>query len=66
MKTNKPKEQFQMADLLFEMGMEYEVIEKVTGITSRELFLNRINMIDFNNKMNDNLNDKSRKSSKRR
>ncbi len=66
MKTNKPKEQFQMANLLFEMGMEYEVIEKITGITSQELFLNNINMIDFDDEKRNNLNCKSRKSSKRR
>lgn len=66
MKTYKPKEQFVVADILFEMGMDYEVIEKVTGINSRELFLNRINMIDFKEKKVDNLNVKSKKSSKRR
>lgn len=66
MKTYKPKEQFVVADILFEMGMDYEVIEKVTGINSQELFLNRINMIDFKEKKVHNLNVKSEKSSKRR
>ncbi len=66
MYSKKAKEQFKMADLLFEMGLDYEVIEKVTGITSKELFLNKINMIDFDIQKSDNLNVKRRKSSQRR
>lgn len=66
MKTNKPKEQFEVASTLFEMGMDYEIIEKVTGITGTELFLNKINMIDFDKQKDDNLNVKRNKSSKRR
>ncbi len=66
MKTNKPKEQFDIASTLFEMGMDYEIIEKITGITGTELFLNKINMIDFDNQKGDNLNVKRKKSSKRR
>lgn len=66
MKTNKAKEQFQIADILFEMGLDYEIIEKVTGITSQELFLNRINMIDFVKQNHDNIKVKRKTSSKRR
>ncbi len=66
MKTNKPKEQFDIASTLFEMGMDYEIIEKITGITGTELFLNKINMIDFDKQKGDNLNVKRKKSSKRR
>ena len=30
--TNKKKEQLVLADTFFEMGMDYELIEKITGI----------------------------------
>ncbi len=55
MKTNKLKEQFVLAESLFEMGLDYEVIEKVTGVSSQELFLKKINMIDFDNQKSNNL-----------
>lgn len=66
MKTKKKREQFVLAESLFEMGMDYEVIETITGVTSKELFLNKINLIDFEEKKHDNLNALDKSSSKRR
>ena len=56
MKTNKKKEQFELAELFFEMGMDYEVIEKITGINGEELLLNKIDMVEFENKEETDLN----------
>ena len=64
MKTTKRKEQFTLAETFFELGMDYEVIEKVTGVTSEELFLNKINMIDFDDEKSNNLVAQSRKKKK--
>ena len=40
--TNKRKELFIMADTFFEMGMDYELIEKITGIRGEELLLYKL------------------------
>ncbi len=61
MKTKKHQEQFKLAETFFELGMDYDVIQKVTGITPQELFLNKINMIDFKNEKSNNLKAQSRK-----
>jgi hypothetical protein len=47
MKTSKKKEQFKIANVLFEMGMDFDIIEKISGITSQELLLDKINLIEF-------------------
>lgn len=47
MKTKKKKEQFAIADALFEMGLDFNVIETISGISSTELLLNKINLIEF-------------------
>ena len=47
MKTNKKKEQFDLAEAMFEMGMDFNVIEKITGISSQELLLNKIDLVEF-------------------
>ncbi len=57
--TRKKKEQLLLADTFFEMGMDYEVIEKITGITGEELLLYKIN-IDNNLKKQDNLKVRKR------
>lgn len=56
MKTNKKEEQFILAQMFFEMGMDYEVIEKITSITGEELLLNKLNMIEFKKNDETNLN----------
>ena len=50
MKTKKKREQFLVADALFEMGMDFDVIETISGITSKELILHKINLIEFDEK----------------
>ena len=50
MKTKKKREQFLVADALFEMGMDFDVIETISGITSKELLLHKINLIEFDEK----------------
>lgn len=62
MKVTKKKEQFKIANVLFEMGLDFDVIETISGVTAQELLLNKINMIDFidetsNNKMAQSEND---------
>ena len=61
MKTNKSKQIFELAETMFEMGMDYEVIEKISGISAHELLLKKINMIDFNEEKSHNLKAKSKK-----
>lgn len=54
MKINKKKEQFKVADVLFEMGLDFDVIETISGVTAQELLLNKINMIDFEEEKSNN------------
>ena len=49
---------------MFEMGMDYEVIEKISGITAQELLLKKINMIDFIDEKSHNLMATSDKQEK--
>lgn len=57
MKTKKRREQFVMADVLFEMGMDFDVIEKISGVNAQELLLNKINYLDFEQEVDDNIDD---------
>jgi hypothetical protein len=57
MKTKKRREQFVMADVLFEMGMDFDVIEKISGVNAQELLLNKINYLDFDQEVDDNIDD---------
>ena len=47
MKSIKKKEQFQIANVLFEMGMDFDVIKTISGVTPQELLLNKIDLIEF-------------------
>ena len=47
MKSKKKKEQFQIANVLFEMGMDFDVIKTISGVTPQELLLNKIDLIEF-------------------
>lgn len=47
MKTTKKKEQFQIADTLFETGMDFDIIETISGISATELLMHKINLIEF-------------------
>lgn len=66
MKTKKKKEQFEIANVLFEMGMDFDVIESVAGITPQELLLNKINILDFQEEIDDNNNDSYQESRNQR
>ena len=57
MKTKKRREQFVMADVLFEMGMDFDVIEKISGVNAQELLLNKINYLDFEQEVDENIDD---------
>ena len=57
MKTKKRREQFVMADVLFEMGMDFDVIEKISGVNAQELLLNKINYLDVDQEVDDNIDD---------
>lgn len=62
MKTKKKKEQFEMADVLFELGMDFDVIHDIAGVTPQELLLNKINILDFEEDINDNDDDSYQES----
>ena len=47
MKTKKKKEQFQIANTLYEMGLDFDVIEKISGLSPEEILLNKIDLIEF-------------------
>lgn len=66
MKTKKKKEQFKIANVLFEMGMDFDVIESVAGVTPQELLLNKINILDFQEEIDDNNNDSYQESRNQR
>ena len=63
MKSKKKKEQFQIANVLFEMGMDFDVIETISGVTPQELLMNKIDLIEFEDKKN-NLTNKKKSSKK--
>ena len=50
MKSKKKKEQFQIANVLFEMGMDFDVIETISGVTPQELLMDKIDLIEFEEK----------------
>ena len=50
MKSKKKKEQFQIANVLFEMGMDFDVIETISGVTPQELLMDKIDLIEFDEK----------------
>ena len=54
MKTKKKKEQFEIAKVLFEMGMDFDVIENISGISPSELLLLQANLVDFEKDHKDN------------
>lgn len=66
MKTKKKKEQFEIANVIFEMGMDFDVIESVAGVTPQELLLNKINILDFQEEIDDNNNDSYQESRNQR
>ena len=41
--NEKEKRQQKLADLFFEMGMDLDLIEKVSGVDKRKIILKRIN-----------------------
>lgn len=50
MKTKKKREQFEIAETLFEMGLDFEVIEAISGISASELLLHKINLVEYDGK----------------
>lgn len=61
MKSKKKKEQFQIANVLFEMGMDFDVIETISGVTPQELLMDKIDLIEFDN--NEEEKNKNKKKS---
>lgn len=53
-KATKKREQYEIANVLFEMGMDFEVIKTVSGVEPEELLLKRIDMLDFVDEKQDN------------
>ena len=64
MKSKKKKEQFQIANVLFEMGMDFDVIETISGVTPQELLMDKIDLIEFENNIEEK-NKNKKKSSKK-
>ena len=64
MKSKKKTEQFKIANVLFEMGMDFDVIETISGVTPQELLMDKIDLIEFENNIEEN-NKNKKKSSKK-
>lgn len=62
-KATKKKEQYEIANVLFEMGMDFEVIKTVSGVAPEELLLKRLNMLDFIEDNRDNKEAEKEKNS---
>lgn len=58
----KKREQFLIAEALFEMGMDFNVISDVCGITPLELLMKRANIIDLSDDLVNNNEVKINKS----
>lgn len=63
MKKNKKKEQFEIAKALYELGLDFEVIEDVAGVTAQEFLMSQANLIDFPEETHDNKGVKKNKPS---
>lgn len=61
MKSKKKKEQFKIANVLFEMGMDFDVIETISGVTPQELLMDKINLIEFEESLKDKKKNKKKK-----
>lgn len=46
MKAKHKKEQLQIANALFELGMDFEVIENICGVDATDLLLNKAGLLD--------------------
>ena len=56
MKTDKKKEQFKIANILLERGLDFNVIERISGISPKELLMEKIDMLEYDNDIeNDDL-----------
>ncbi len=64
MKSKKKKEQFQIANVLFEMGMDFDVIETISGVTPQELLMDKIDLIEFDNNGEEKSKNKKKSSKK--
>ena len=64
MKSKQKKEQFQIANVLFEMGMDFDVIETISGVTPQELLMDKIDLIEFDNNGEEKSKNKKKSSKK--
>ena len=64
MKSKKKKEQFQIANVLFEMGMDFDVIETISGVTPQELLMDKIDLIEFENTEEEKKKNKKKSNKK--
>lgn len=55
MKTNKKREQFEIANVLFEMGLDFNVIEVISGVSPQELLMEKIDMIEYDDSVKGNI-----------
>lgn len=70
-KSQSPKkEQIQIANALFELGMDFDVIKNIAGVDATDLLLAKAGLLDFekgnlDNKvqLDDNIQDKENNSS---
>lgn len=58
MKTDKKKEQFKIANILFEMGLDFNVIETISGISPQELLMEKIDMLEYSDSEDEITNPK--------
>ena len=64
MKSKKKKEQFQIANVLYEMGMDFDVIETISGVTPQELLMDKIDLIEYDEEIKTNQKDKKKTNKK--
>ena len=64
MKSKKKKEQFQIANVLYEMGMDFDVIETISGVTPQELLMDKIDLIEYDEEIKTNQKNKKKTNKK--
>lgn len=69
-KQSHKREQVQIANALFELGMDFEVIKNISGIDATDLLLAKAGMLDYDEdeldntqQKNDNIQEKENSSS---
>lgn len=52
MKSKHKKEQVQIANALFELGMDFNVIKDISGVDATDILLDKAGLLDYENENN--------------